>query len=204
MKEIAFCFDLDGTLTKKEILPLIAEEVDLYEEINILTNVTMQGLIPFENSFKLRVKLLSSVPIQKIKQIIDQVPLDKNLQDFILQNNKNSFIVTGNLDVWVDDFIRSKLNCKFYSSTATYEGNNIKSISKIQDKGAVIQELKKEYQKIVVIGDGMNDCAMFKSADHSIAFGGVHEPVESLIQLSDYIAYDSTTLVKLLNNYCNG
>ena len=46
MKKI-FCFDLDGTITTQEILPLIAAELDLYEEISTLTQATINGLIPF-------------------------------------------------------------------------------------------------------------------------------------------------------------
>src|SRR5690554_175911 len=114
----AFCFDLDGTLTKEEILPQIARKLGIYEEIDLLTNITMQGLITFDKSFKLRVKLLSSIPISEVKKIVDGIIIDENLQNFIQKHKENCFIVTGNLDVWVKDFIQEKYGCKFFSSIA--------------------------------------------------------------------------------------
>ena len=68
--KLAFCFDLDGTLTREEILPQIAKHVGLYEEIDLLTKITMDGLITFDKSFKLRTKLLSTIPISKVKKTI--------------------------------------------------------------------------------------------------------------------------------------
>ena len=50
-----FCFDLDGTITTQEILPLIASELDLYEEILTLTHATINGLIPCRMVAKLAI-----------------------------------------------------------------------------------------------------------------------------------------------------
>lgn len=201
--KIAFCFDLDGTLTSEEILPQIARELQIYEEIDLLTNITMQGLIAFDKSFKLRVKLLSSVPISRVKQIVNEINFDKHLSDFVVRNKEHCYIITGNLDVWVDEFIQKNYQCKFYSSLAAYDKDELKGIKKIITKADVIEQLRKEYDFIVAIGDGMNDCSMFEKADKGIAFGGVHQPVESLIQSSDYIIYDAKSLVTLLESLKN-
>ena len=72
---VAF-FDLDGTITSQELLPLMAAELDLYEEISALTRATINGLIPFEQSFKLRCKLLSDVPTKKVQEVADKVKLN--------------------------------------------------------------------------------------------------------------------------------
>ena len=42
----AYCFDLDGTLTRQELLPLIASSVGLEDEISVLTQATIDGLLP--------------------------------------------------------------------------------------------------------------------------------------------------------------
>jgi phosphoserine phosphatase len=36
-KDIAVCLDLDGTLTKEEIFPILALELGIYEEMKLLT-----------------------------------------------------------------------------------------------------------------------------------------------------------------------
>ena len=40
----AYCFDLDGTLTQQELLPLIASSVGLEDEISVLTEATINAV----------------------------------------------------------------------------------------------------------------------------------------------------------------
>ena len=201
MKSTAFCFDLDGTITSQEILPLISREIGLHEEINLLTQITLKGLIPFETSFKLRVKLLSQIPIPKIREIVSKVQLETAICDFIRENREHCYVVTGNLDVWVGDFIKNKLQCQYFSSKADYDNGTLLGINTILDKGTAVESLRNNYSRIVAIGDSMNDCSMFEKADIGVAYGGVHNPVESLIKISDYLVYEPVALANLLKNY---
>lgn len=203
MPKIAFCFDLDGTVTKQEILPLIAKEVGLNEEINLLTDITLKGIIPFETSFKLRVRLLSTIAISVVRNVIDKVILDDNISNFIQENKSNCYIISGNLDVWVGEFIKTYLGCEYYTSKAKYEGDTLLGIERILNKGKSIDELREKYQKIVAVGDSMNDCSMFEKSEVKIAYGGIHNPVDTLIKLSDYVIYDSKSLTRLLNSIKN-
>lgn len=198
-KPIAFCFDLDGTVTSQEILPLISSQLDIFEEINLLTNLTLSGQIPFKSSFKLRVRMLAAIPISEVKAIVEKVIIDPNIQAFIQDNSDDCYIVTGNLDVWVVDLIRNSLQCQFFSSTAVTEGDRLIKVDKTLNKRDAITALRPSYDKIVSIGDSMNDCSMFEVADMGIAYGGVHAPVDSLIKLSQYVVNDSHSLVQLLN-----
>jgi len=200
----AFCFDLDGTVTRQEILPLISREVNLWEEIKLLTQLTLKGDIPFETSFKLRVKLLQTVPISTVAKIVQNVMLNETIVKFIKANNENCYIVTGNLDVWVGTFIESELGCRYYSSKAEYTGNNLQGISAVLNKGEAITEISKDYDRVVSIGDSMNDCPMFEKANIRIAFGGVHQPVENLITISDFIVYHEKSLITILEHYNEG
>ncbi|PKR81711.1 HAD family hydrolase [Brumimicrobium salinarum] len=197
----AFCFDLDGTVTKQEILPLISKEVELHEEISLLTQLTLDGLIAFQTSFKLRVKLLSTIPISKVAEVVDKVILDENIVKFIHENKENCFIVTGNLDVWVKNIIETKLQCKFYSSVAEFQGDQLTGITKVLDKAHAIKEIRKDYDRIIAIGDSMNDCSMFQKADIGIAYGGTHNPVNSLVKLSNFVTFDAQSLTRTLQNY---
>jgi phosphoserine phosphatase len=200
MEKIAFCFDLDGTVTDQEILPLISREAGLYEEINLLTKITLEGLIPFQNSFKLRVKLLSMVPIEKVVSIVNTVKINQDIRQFIQENSSDCYIVTGNLDVWVGKLIEENIGCNYYSSIAEVEDGNLIGIKKILDKSDAIKELRAKYSKIITIGDSMNDCPMFQNATIGISYGGTHKPVQSLVELSNYVVNDAKSLVRLLNN----
>ncbi len=198
----AFCFDLDGTLTSEEILPMLAKEIGLFEEISTLTRATMEGLLPFENSFRLRVRLLSEVPISKVRRIISGVPIEQCLLEFLHANQTDCYVVTGNLNVWIDD-LKPKLKCKVFSSDAEWEDDKLLGVARIINKSEAIQELKSSYDEIVAVGDGMNDTPLFEAADIRIAYGGVHDPVETLIKMADFVTYHPNGLLNILTTLRN-
>tara|TARA_Y100000591_G_C21562036_1_gene559051 strand:+ start:13 stop:612 length:600 start_codon:yes stop_codon:yes gene_type:complete len=197
MKNI-YCFDLDGTVTSQEILPLIAAELNLYEEISTLTQATISGLIPFERSFKLRCKLLSDISISKVQKITKKIKLNKSIEKFISQNKNDCCIITGNIYEWIEPIVK-KLGCKVYCSTAEFRNKKLIGLKKILAKEDVIKKLKSKSKSIISVGDGMGDVAMFQKSDISIAFGGVHEPIQTLIKNSNYIVYDGDSLCRLLS-----
>ncbi len=194
----AFCFDMDGTITKLEVLPLLARELGIEPEMSILTQATINGFLPFDQSFRLRIRLLADIPIHKVQNIVENVPLQTQIINFIQANLGNCYIVTGNLDIWIEKLIK-KIGCNFYSTKAEYSGDKLMGLKTSFSKAEAIKDLRnKGYGRIVAIGDGMNDVQMFEVADIKIAFGGVHQPVLSLIKLSDYVIYNEKSLCNLL------
>ena len=197
MKKI-YCFDLDGTITSQELLPLMAAELDLYEEISALTQATINGLIPFEQSFKLRCKLLSDVPTKKVQEVADKVKLNESIVQFVRENKDNSYVITGNIYEWIQPIV-NKLGCKIFCSEGKFKDGKLSGLEKIIDKGEVIKGLRENGKSIISIGDGMGDVLMFQESDLSIAYGGVHEPIETLMKVSNYLVYDEDSLCRLLN-----
>ena len=192
-----FAFDLDGTVTKVETLPLLAKELDLADEMKLLTDLTLSGQIPFEKSFKMRYLILRNIPLKRIQEIMESVELEEEIAAFIHENKESCAIVTGNLDCWIAPII-AKLGCKSFSSTSEPDERNIPVLKKILDKGTAIRELKKTSDKVIAVGESFNDVPMFEEADISVAYGGVHKPVNALISISDYVVSDSGTLCRLL------
>ena len=192
-----FAFDLDGTITKIETLPLLAKELDLADEMKFLTDLTLSGRIPFEKSFRMRYLILRNIPLKRIQEIMANVELDEEIAEFISEHKESCVIVTGNLDCWIAPII-AKLGCKSFSSTSVLDENNTPVLDKILDKGKAIRELKKSSSKVVAIGESFNDVPMFKAADISIAYGGVHKPVDAAISVSDYVIFDGVSLCWLL------
>lgn len=194
----AYCFDLDGTITLKEILPTLSYEVGLHEEISALTEATIKGVIPFRQSFLLRCRLLADISISKAQDIIRDIELNESVVDFIRAHRKNSFIITGNLDVWVAPLVE-KIGCKVYSSKAEFVGDRLTRVTDVLEKSDAILDLRKEFERIIAVGDGMGDVRMFEQSDVTIAYGGVHPPIKSLIEFSNYITYRQESLCRLLN-----
>ena len=112
-----FVFDLDGTITSQETLPLIASHFKIEAEISELTRETIQGNIPFVESFIRRVHILGDLPVDQIDRLLGEVELYPNLLKFIKENINSCVIATGNLDCWVKTLVE-KVGCKAFTSTA--------------------------------------------------------------------------------------
>jgi phosphoserine phosphatase len=195
----AFCFDLDGTVTTTEILPCIGSELGIAGEIETLTRATMDGHIPFEDSFRLRCLILGRVPLEKIREIVNSIPLDLIIVNFIKNNHESCFLVTGNINLWIDP-ISSLCKCKTYSSTAVLNNGELQ-IQSVLNKGSAVKEIRRsnKFDRIVAIGDGANDIPMMNQADISIAYGGSHPPVQETIHSANFVVNNGKTLCNLLN-----
>lgn len=105
MKKIKFIFDLDGTVTSQETLPLIANHFGVQEEISELTARTIRGNVPFVESFIRRVHILGRLPVDEISSLLEGVPLYGKVHSFITTNPDKCAIATGNLSCWVDKLL---------------------------------------------------------------------------------------------------
>jgi phosphoserine phosphatase len=193
-----FCFDLDGTITGEELLPLIASEIGLEEEMRLLTRITMDGLIPFEDSFRLRFAILRTAGVDRIQQIVSEVEVDPDIERFIADNRERCFVVTGNLDVWIAP-LAARLGCHVYSSTSRQDRGGRLELAETMRKNMPALALKERFGRVVAIGDGYNDVPMFEVADVGVAFNGVHPSPDALVSVSDYVVSNGKGLCRLLN-----
>jgi phosphoserine phosphatase len=192
-----FAFDLDGTVTQQEILPLIATELGLKDEMSLLTRLTLEGAIPFEASFRLRCAVLRSIPISTVQEVVAAVTVDPDVEAFIRDNRERCAIVTGNLRCWVRPIL-DRLNCKSFTSEGRVEGDRLVDVAAVLNKGRALGSFGPGAKR-VAIGDSYNDIPMFEVADVGVAFGGTHDPVPALVALSDYVVFEGGTLCRLLS-----
>ncbi len=192
-----FAFDLDGTVTREETLPLLAGELGLSEEMARLTRLTMDGWFAFSESFRLRFHILREIPLETIQRVMDTVTLDPEIAGFIRERTEDCAIVTGNLDVWVEPIVK-KLGCRVFASESARDGAGALCLASIVDKGAAVRALRRDADRVIAIGEGANDIPMFEAADIAVSYGGVHRPVEAAVAASDYMARDAGSLCRLL------
>jgi len=194
-----FCFDFDGTVSSAEALPRLAKEAGIEEEMKTLTDITMKGILPFPQSFRLRVKLLGTLPLARAQEVMDRVPISESLKRFITDNQDRCAIITGNLDVYMEPIIE-KLPCRFFTSTAQMEEGRVTGIKTLLDKGDTMRMLRDREgcQHLVAIGDGANDIPMFEAADVAISYFGVTPANELLYPFSHYVVFKEKSLCQLL------
>ena len=194
-----FCFDFDGTVSSEESLPLLAKELDIVEEMSTLTDITMKGIIPFPQSFRLRVKLLSALPLARAQEVMDRVPISPGIAEFIRNHRDQCVIITGNLDAYMEPIVR-KLPCRFFTSKALMKDNQVAGIETLLDKGDTMRMLRDRegHRHLVAIGDGANDIPMFESADVAVSYFGVTRANELLYPFSHYVVFKEKSLCQLL------
>lgn len=188
MTDYIFLFDMDSTITRKEVLPEIALKINKLDEMRKLTEATMRGEIPFRTSFLRRVKILSDISVKEVNDIVADIPLNTSITNFIMQNRERCYVVTGNLDIWISGLMK-KLGMEdhTYCSKADVADDRISKVVSVVDKELTVKQF---VQPMVAIGDGDNDAGMCQMADVGIGFGGVREIAPALLRSCDYAFYD--------------
>lgn len=196
-----FLFDLDGTVTRQETLPLISEHFGCTEQIAELTTRTVAGNIPFIESFICRVNILGQYSIKETNDLLRDVQLYSELAKFIAEHKEDCVIVTGNLTCWCKDLF-NKIGCQCYGSEAEIDGDKVVKIKTILRKEQIVDQFRALGETVVFIGDGNNDLEAMRHANISIAAGLTHKPAQSLLSICDYIVFNENALVRQLRQLC--
>lgn len=193
-----FVFDLDGTLTACETLPLIAKAFNVEAEIEKLTAQTVKGDIPFMESFIRRVEILGHLDTPKVAALLSTVTINSHINKFIAENPAACVVATGNYRGWISE-LGKKISCHLICSEGETDAAGKVRLTKILKKEDVVREYQARGEKVVFVGDGNNDAEAMRIADISIACGIIHAPAQSVMQVADYAVYDAEALVRLLN-----
>lgn len=201
MSKKVFLFDLDATVTRAEILPMLAEQVGLLDEMRELTEKTMRGELPFKSSFLSRVEMLKSIPVSRVAEIVEQTPLNEGIVSFIREHKEYCYIVTGNLDVWIRRLIKriGLPMAHVLCSSASIQDDKLIAVNSVIDKGMAVKQF---ILPVVAIGDGSNDAEMARLAEVGIGFGGVRPVAYSLMSNATHVIYDEKKLCEFLNILC--
>ncbi|MDR2893323.1 MAG: HAD-IB family phosphatase [Deltaproteobacteria bacterium] len=208
-KRPLFAFDLDGTITREEMLPRLAARLGMEREISILTAKTLSGEIPFETSFRKRFSMLRRLPLRVIHEEVRAIGLDGDIEAFIRRRPEDCVIVTGNLDRWIQPLVEP-LGCMVRCSVSRPAGDendtaapNALELASVLDKGEALRELRTLGRPLVAIGESVSDVSMFREADLGLAFAGVHRPVPELLARADRVFYCGRSLCVFLEKLEN-
>lgn len=196
-----FLFDLDGTVTSEETLPIIANHFNCVEQISELTAKTVQGNVPFIESFIRRVNILGTYSVSETTRLLSEVPLYPAIAKFIEEHKEDCVIVTGNLTCWCEGLFK-KIGCQCYGSEALCEDDKVVKLKTILRKEQIVDQYKALGETVVFIGDGNNDLEAMRHANVSIATGLTHNPAQSLMSICDYVIFNEQALVRQMRQLC--
>ncbi|BEU88628.1 hypothetical protein TAMA11512_20920 [Selenomonas sp. TAMA-11512] len=192
-------FDLDGTLTREESLPRIAEHFGIGSEMETLTREAVLGKIPFWASFQKRVHLLKTLPVREVADVLYDIPLYEGLIGFIARYSGSCAVATSNLSCWVER-LAERIPCEVYASAPKLEEGRLLGIETLLDKAAIVRDWQREGHRVIFIGDGSNDASAMELADIAVAAGITHRPAEAVLDVADYHFQDVDNMVETLEH----
>ena len=175
-------FDFDSTLMDGETLEFFAKELGIREKVKSITDKAMRGELDFYESLTERVMLLKGLPVDKVEEICQNLPLMKGAKE-VVEGLKS----LGYKVVCFSGGFRTAT--KFYAEKLGLDGefaNILHSKDGVltglvggemmfnDSKGQMLVRLQKimnvTRENTLVVGDGANDLSMFKFADKRVAF----------------------------------
>ena len=194
-----FLFDLDGTVTQQETLPIIARHFGAEADMVQLTEQAVSGAVPYEQSLRNRVMMLRDCSVREVAQLLASVPFYEKIYQFISEHKAQCAVVTSNLDCWCSSLI-SRLGCQGFCSQAITCDDRVVEIASIIKKELIVDHFKEQGETVVFIGDGNNDLQAMQHAHIAIAAGLSNPPAPCLIPIANHITKDQQSLYNTLIN----
>jgi len=165
-----------------ETLDEIAKEIGIEKQIAEITSQGMQGNLDFYDSLIQRVKLLKGIKTKKVKEICQNLPINKGAKPLIqeLKNQNYKIIIfSGGFNHATQHYMKElDLDCEFSNILCEKDGILTGEVTgemmHNNSKGKMLQKIQRllniSKENTIVVGDGANDLSMFKHAGKKIAF----------------------------------
>lgn len=179
MKNMIFVSDFDGTITEKDSLYHFFERYGL-DEWKVVEQLWVDGKISSKECLIREFELVPNLSEKLIDEFVSEIKIDKYFLEFNKLRIKNGYdfvIVSDGLDYFINKIlIKNNLenirvvtnHAEFINDKFTLDFPNSCSECK-NDSGTckckVISDLRKTYEKICYIGDGVSDYCAADKAD---------------------------------------
>ena len=174
--------DVDSTLISQEVIDMLAEKAGVGDQVKLITESAMRGVLDFESSLRARVALLKDLPESVIAQVQQEISLTPGARTLVTTLQKLGHTVSavsgGFIDVIapilkdlnIHHFKANKLVIKGGVLTGEVSGAVIDRSAKAValKEFAAIEAISMKHT--IAIGDGANDLDMIAAAGLGIAF----------------------------------
>ena len=175
-------FDFDSTLMDGETLEFFAQEFGIEEKVKAITDRAMRGEADFFESLTERVALLKGLPLAKVDEICQNLPLMNGAEEVIKGLKEKGYKVvcfSGGFrnattlfaeKIGLDGEFANILHSKGGFLTGQVGGEMMFNDSKGQMLRRLQNLLGVSEEDTIAVGDGANDLSMFKWAGKRVAF----------------------------------
>ena len=203
MKEITIVSDFDGTITKEDGLYNFIER---YAKGNWqkVEQAWVNGEISSKECLIREFKLVPDLSEELIADFVKSVEIDEYFKDFyqtITEKNIDFYIVSDGIDYFIDKILHQNGldNVKVISNHGYFRGEFFEitfpnDFSECKNNSGtckcnVLSSLRKNYRKIIYIGDGVSDFCVAHKADILYAKSKLAEYCKN--EKINYIKYSS-------------
>lgn len=209
----AVCFDVDSTICMSEGIDEMAKWYGVEDNIRDLTNAAMNGNMSFRESLEKRLDIIQP-NLHDIETLYEPIltPYAKDLIDMLKHIGKDVYLISGGfyqmivpvadmLGISIEKIFCNKLLFNVDGSYNSFDKTCLTSRSK--GKALVVDYIKSEknYNDVIMIGDGMTDLET-KLHDPSVYFICYTHVIErkQIIHQADIHINDFAYLIQSLNN----
>ncbi len=157
----------------------------------------MREGLPFRQSFLQEIDLLKKIPVSEVQDIVCHIERNERLLEFIHTHKKRSYIVTENLDVWIERLIAELgMERNVFCSRAVTDGDYVQDVFSIVDPDALAKQIVFPF---VAVGNGSRGAGMIEAAEVGIGYGGIRPIAPSVMEHATHVVYEEGKLVEFLN-----
>lgn len=174
--------DADMTFLQCEVIDELGKMAGVEKEMVAITHKAMSGEMDFKMALEKRVKLLKGLPVAKLEELLERLPLTPGAEDLvrILQHLRYKIaIVSGGFQFFIDNLKKkygldygfaNQLQIIDGKVTGNLEGGIIDAQAKERVLMSIAEQEELALQQVVAVGDGANDIHMLARAGLGIAF----------------------------------
>lgn len=190
MKDKIIVSDFDGTITKKDTLYHFFIENAPFEDVHRIGSKWERQEISSQECLIKEFQLVKNLSEKLVNDFISTVEIDEGFLNFNEQRIKNNIdfvIVSDGLDYFIKKVLakHNLFDTKIITNHAEFRNNEFK-IEFPNEHGEcvfgagtckcqAIKELRKNYDKIYYIGDGVSDFCVANKADKVFAKGKLYQ-----------------------------
>jgi phosphoserine phosphatase len=174
--------DMDSTIIEQECVDELADALGLGREVAAITERTMRGEVPFEQSLIERVALLRGLDLGKAIQITSRITPTAGARTLVRTmraHGATGVLASGGFTLFTAHVAQALGFDRHFANTLLVEGGRLTGGLKLPIYGraakratllALRDDLGLRAEETMAVGDGANDLAMLGEAGLGVAF----------------------------------